>query len=100
MDDPNRPETEEDGVRAGQLRILKARHQSRVFQEQTRALSPSGVSAIPPGLEFDPIALQLQKMGRPVTREAWLMLDQGTSDETNLDSEMLGFLNRVFPQET
>jgi hypothetical protein len=51
-------------------------------------------------LEFDPIALQLQKMGQPVTRAAWLMLDQGTSDESNLDSETLGFLNRVFPQET
>ena len=26
FDDPNRPETEEDDLRAGQLRILKARH--------------------------------------------------------------------------
>jgi hypothetical protein len=27
------------------------------------------------------------------------MLDQGTSDESNLDSETLGMLDRMFPQQ-
>lgn len=36
-DDLNRVETEQDGVRAGALRVLKARHQSRSFQAQSRA---------------------------------------------------------------
>lgn len=41
MDDLNKPETEADGQRAGALRLLKARHQSQVFRDQTRALSQS-----------------------------------------------------------
>lgn len=62
--------------------------------------SPAASSGLPPGLERDPIALQLQKMGRRVTRAAWLMLDRGSSDETNLDPETKGFLDRVFsPRE-
>lgn len=40
-DDPNRPETEEDGLRAGAQRLLKARHQSRAFMAQTPGSSPS-----------------------------------------------------------
>lgn len=39
--DPNRPETEADGRRAGTLRLLKARQQSQAFMDQTRALSTS-----------------------------------------------------------
>jgi len=35
------PETEADGERAGALRLLKARHQSKAFMDQTRALSQS-----------------------------------------------------------
>jgi len=66
----------------------------------TSSTSPAAASAIPPGLESDPIALQLQKMGRRVTRAAWLMLDRGTSDETELDGETLGFLDLYFPKET
>lgn len=38
MDDLNKPETEADGQRAGALRVLKARHQSQVFRDQTHAL--------------------------------------------------------------
>lgn len=34
-------ETEQDGERAGALRLLKARHQSQAFMAQTRALSQS-----------------------------------------------------------
>lgn len=41
MDDPNKPETEEDGIQAGALRLLKARRQSEAFMAQTRALSQS-----------------------------------------------------------
>jgi hypothetical protein len=41
QDDLNKPETEEDGIRAGKLRLLRARHQSQAFRDQTRALSPS-----------------------------------------------------------
>lgn len=41
QDNPNRVETEEDGLRAGQLRLLQARHRSQVFRDQTRALSLS-----------------------------------------------------------
>lgn len=41
MDDLNKPETEQDGERAGALRLLRARHQSQVFRDQTRALSQS-----------------------------------------------------------
>lgn len=40
--DPNRPETEEDGIKAGALRLLKARHQSQAFRDQSNALLPSG----------------------------------------------------------
>ena len=39
-DDINRLETEEDGIRAGQLRVLKAKHQTRSFQKQSRSLLP------------------------------------------------------------
>lgn len=41
MDNINRPETEQDGERAAALRLLKVRHQSQVFRDQTRALSQS-----------------------------------------------------------
>ena len=41
QDDLNKPETEQDGTRAGQLRLLRARHQSQAFRDQTRALSQS-----------------------------------------------------------
>jgi hypothetical protein len=41
MDDLNKPETEADGQRAGTLRLLRARHQSQVFRDQTRELSQS-----------------------------------------------------------
>ena len=54
---------------------------------------------LPPGLERDPIALQLQKMGRPVTRSAWLALDRGSDDETELDPEARAELDRLFPPE-
>ena len=37
----NRPETEEDGLRAGALRRLKARLQSEALQGRTPASSPS-----------------------------------------------------------
>ena len=37
-DDPNRPETEEDGIRAGALRILRFQHQSRGFRGKTGEL--------------------------------------------------------------
>ena len=63
-------------------------------------LSPSPVapSAIPLGLERDPIALHLSKMGRPVTRAAWLTLDRGSSDESGLDPEVTAMLDRMFPE--
>ena len=38
-DDPNRPETEEDGLRAGQLCQLKVIHDARTFQ--LRSIDPS-----------------------------------------------------------
>jgi len=41
QDDPNRPETEEDGLRAGALRLLKARHQSQAIRDRTLELSRS-----------------------------------------------------------
>ncbi len=53
----------------------------------------------PPGLERDPILLQLLKMGLPVTRAAWLTLDRGSSSEANLDAETRAFLDRHFPPE-
>jgi hypothetical protein len=53
--------------------------------------------AIPPGLELDPIAQHLHSMGRQVTRADWLMLDRGSSDESQLDPETLEMLNRMFP---
>ena len=61
--------------------------------------TPVVPSAIPWGLEHDPIALALSRMGRPVTRAAWLRLDRGTSDETGLDPETAGMLNRMFPED-
>ena len=72
---------------------------------RTRALpvvqepAPRAPSAIPSGLEHDPIAQQLSKMGLRVTRAAWLSLDRGTSDETYLDEETKAMLDRMFPQE-
>jgi hypothetical protein len=51
-------------------------------------------------LESDPIALQLQKMGHPVTRAGWLMLDRGSSGEEDLDPETLAFLDHYFPQDS
>ena len=41
QDDPNRPETEADGLRAGALRLLKARHQSQAIRDRTLELSQS-----------------------------------------------------------
>lgn len=38
--DPNREETEEDGIRAGTLRRLQALHRSKAFVAQSRAASP------------------------------------------------------------
>lgn len=35
-DDPNRPETEEDGIRAGALRLAKYRHQAQQFKAQSQ----------------------------------------------------------------
>ena len=52
---------------------------------------------LPPGLERDPISLELQKMGRQVTRAGWLTLDKGSDDETDLDPETKAFLDRHFP---
>ena len=46
-DDINRPETEDDGVRAGKLRILKVKHQARSLQKQSR----SSVASQPASLE-------------------------------------------------
>ena len=40
QDDPNRPETEEDGIRAGALRLLKVRHQFEALTGRTHALLP------------------------------------------------------------
>ncbi len=40
-DDPNRPETEEDAVRAGASRRLGALHQSQAFRDQSRKFSQS-----------------------------------------------------------
>ena len=40
-EEANRPETEEDGLRAGALRLSRMRHQSQAFRDQTRALSTS-----------------------------------------------------------
>ena len=40
-DDPNRSETEEDGLRAGELRRYKAHHQSKAFTGQTPESSNS-----------------------------------------------------------
>ena len=54
-------------------------------------------SAIPSGLERDPIALRLSKKGQPVTRAAWLTLDRGSSDESELDPEVTAMLDRMFP---
>ncbi len=39
-DDPNRPETEEDGLRAGALRLLKARHLFRQITGRDHTLLP------------------------------------------------------------
>lgn len=60
---------------------------------------PEGASAIPPGLERDPIALELSRRGRQVTRAAWLMLDRGSSDESKLEPEVVAMLDRMFPEE-
>ena len=37
--EPTPPETEADGLHAGALRRLKARHQSQAFRDQSKALS-------------------------------------------------------------
>ncbi len=63
----------------------------------TFTMNPKGT---PLPIVHDPIALQLQKMGRPVTRAAWLMLDRGTSDESDLDSETAAMLDRMFPSDS
>lgn len=63
------------------------------------APDPVPAPKIPPGLESDPIALQLRKMGMRVTRAAWLTLDRGSSDESNLDPETLAMLDRMFPAD-
>lgn len=38
--DPNREETEEDGIRAEAIRRLRVRHMSKALLAQTRAASP------------------------------------------------------------
>lgn len=48
-DDPNRPETEEDGQRAGALRLLQARHRSqalkgRIPDSLQSQVSPNAIS--------------------------------------------------------
>ena len=45
-DEINRPETEEDGIRAGALRRLKVLHQSKALRNQTQDL-PSAPSPTP-----------------------------------------------------
>jgi len=54
---------------------------------------------IPPGLERDPLALGLQSRGIPVTRESWLTADRGSSDESELEPEIVAMLDRMFPDE-
>ena len=60
---------------------------------------PAVPSAIPSGLERDPIALYLSKMARPVTRAAWLTLDRGSSDKSGLDPEATAMLDRMFAED-
>ena len=55
------PETEADGKRAGALRLLKARHQSKAFTDQTRALSQSPSNT--PGTMESPLP------GKPTTQK-------------------------------
>ena len=83
--------TQRDGVREGKPMKTPSKRSST---------SRVGSSAIPRGLESDPIALQLQKMGHPVTRAGWLMLDRGSSGEEDLDPETLAFLDHYFPQDS
>jgi hypothetical protein len=47
VDDPNRPETEEDGFRAEALRRLKVRLSSRAPQDPTQTLSLSRSNMLP-----------------------------------------------------
>ncbi|MEQ6918013.1 hypothetical protein [Halomonas aquatica] len=40
-DDPNRPETEEDGKQFGALRMARWKHQNKQLREQGKKGSPS-----------------------------------------------------------
>jgi hypothetical protein len=80
-DDINRPETEEDGIRAGKLRVLKAKHQARSFQKQSR----SSVASQPKSLEVSDesriLRLCVEDLNNQV--QEWLGFDipsEGTED--------------------
>jgi len=72
---------------------------AKLLKTKTLPIVPAPKPEIPPGLEFDPIAQQLQKQGSKITRANWLMLDRGSPSEENLDGETLGFLDLHFPKE-
>jgi hypothetical protein len=81
-DDINRLETEEDGIRAGQLRVLKAKHQTRSFQKQSRS---SVATSQPPSLvasdETRLLRLCVEDLKNQV--QEWLgfdIPDEGTED--------------------
>lgn len=81
-DEINRPETEEDGIRAGRLRVLKAKHQTRSFQKQSRS---SVATSQPPSLvasdETRLLSLCVEDLNNQV--QEWLGFDipaDGTED--------------------
>ena len=113
--DPNGPETEEDGVRAGALRVLKMRHQSQVLRERSRALSQSHsnvpepsetlinrgsreqsspaprASALPPSNEINPVEREMDLLAECISDlnsqlQDWLGFDIPT--EGTEDYEM------------
>ena len=59
-DNPNRPETEEDGLRAGALRLLKVRHQYQVLTGRTHGLLPLP-SDTPPTTEPESLPEQTEE---------------------------------------
>lgn len=55
-------------------------------------------SRLPSGLESDPIAHSLLKMGLPVTREEWMMASFGTAELDELGPEDRAATEHLFPE--
>ncbi len=72
---------------------------AKLLKTKTLPIVIDSKHEIPPGLEFDLIAQQLQKQGSKITRANWLTLDRGSPSEVNLDGETLGFQDLHFPKE-